>query len=114
MFTVPERATLLAALRHWQATLRQHGVEVARSRPEFPEIAPLTPDEIDGLCDWLVELDQPCGCQAPGAFHCGIAGVLARVTAGRIDPASVERCDECQRFPADAAARAHLARLGRL
>ncbi|HUQ72125.1 MAG TPA: hypothetical protein VM165_21545 [Planctomycetaceae bacterium] len=114
MFTVPERATLLAALRHWQATLRQQGVEVALVHPVFREIAPLTPDEIDGLCDWLAELDQPCGCQSPGPFNCAVAGVLARVTDGRIDPASVERCDECQRFPSDAAAQAHLARLGRL
>ncbi|HUQ70319.1 MAG TPA: hypothetical protein VM165_12385, partial [Planctomycetaceae bacterium] len=98
----------------WQATLRQQGVEVALVHPVFREIAPLTPDEIDGLCDWLAELDQSCGCQSLGPFNCGITGVLARVTEGRIDPASVERCDECQRFPSDAAAEAHVARLGRL
>jgi len=94
--------------------LRQQGLDVTRSRPDFLEIAPLTLDEIDGLCDWLAELDQPCGSQTPGHFHCGVAGVLACVKAGRIDPASVERCDECQRFPSDAVARANLAQLGRL
>ncbi len=107
-----ELASTLAALRHWQRTQagRDSGQLIA-DWPQFADQAPLSPIEIDDFCERLY---VPCGCEAPGPFGCGLPGVLARVVDCRIDPASVERCDECGRFPSDEAARQHLLELGYL
>ena len=55
---------------------------------------------------------QPCDCELPGDFCSGVPGVLARMEAGRLHPdAVVERCDQCCRFPSDAATRNRLVEL---
>jgi hypothetical protein len=57
--------------------------------------------------------EEPCECEKPGYYHCGIPGVLAHFEHGRLAlGASVERCDLCERFPTDRAARERLIELG--
>ncbi len=57
--------------------------------------------------------DQPCECDKPGYFHCGIPGILAHFENGRLAPgAGVERCDLCERYPTDDTARQKLIELG--
>lgn len=50
-----ERATVLAALRHWQQWMLIYGDEVMTAgcgyAGHFADHKPLTPIEIDGLCD---------------------------------------------------------------
>lgn len=54
-----------------------------------------------------------CPCELPGLFRTGVPGILARVENGRLVPgAKVERCDLCQRYASDEAARAKLLELG--
>ncbi len=58
-------------------------------------------------------LDQPCECEKPGFFHCGVPGILAHIENGRLAPgAGVERCDLCERYPTDEDARQTLIELG--
>src|SRR5690606_39269897 len=61
-----------------------------------------------------VNTDQPrCECEAPGHFYCGVPGILAHLENGRLAAGSkVERCDICQRYPTDDAARQKLSELG--
>lgn len=55
----------------------------------------------------------PCECELAGEFCCGVPGVLARLENGKVtDDFRVERCDLCQRYPSDAAARRKLMTLG--
>ena len=57
--------------------------------------------------------DQPCDCELPGFFHCGMPGIIAHFANGRLAPgASVERCDLCERYATDEAARQKLVDLG--
>lgn len=59
--------------------------------------------------------DDLCECQSPGSFNCGVPGVLAYLENGRVATgAVVERCDSCERFESDAAARQKLVELGLL
>lgn len=56
---------------------------------------------------------QPCDCELPGYFYCGVPGILARLEQGRLVlGAAVERCDLCQRYPDDAVAYRRLVELG--
>ena len=55
-----ELATVLAALRHWQATVVGQSVKPALCFPHFDAERPLTTEEIDALCDYLNEAAEPC------------------------------------------------------
>ncbi|MCE9553429.1 MAG: hypothetical protein K8T91_08650 [Planctomycetes bacterium] len=56
---------------------------------------------------------EPCECQLPGDFCCGVPGILAKVENCRVVPgAKVERCDLCERYPSDQAAHDKLVELG--
>ena len=104
-----ELATVLAALRHWQHQLARQGLALADAFPHFADESPLSIDEIDSLCDRLNDSDTPCDCERPGAFCSGIPGVIARMEQGRLAPnATVARCDLCQRYATDDAARQRL------
>ena len=47
-----ETATVLAALRYWQQDLIKNGPENCINEEHFSDmIEPLTPEEIDGLCE---------------------------------------------------------------
>ncbi len=109
MLTARELATILAALRHWQQT-QAHApvITLITAWPHFADHPPLTAAEIDMLCQ---RLNFPCDCEAPGPLRSGISGILGRVEHGRIDQASVERCDVCERYPSDEAARERLREL---
>lgn len=53
-----------------------------------------------------------CACMEPGYFYCGVPGIIAHLDNGRLAPdARVERCDLCQRFADDDAARQKLSEL---
>jgi hypothetical protein len=52
MLTARELATVLAALRHWQQTLRREHGRVA-AWPHFEDHEPLDLHEIDELCERL-------------------------------------------------------------
>ena len=109
MLNPRELATVLAALRHWQRELERHGLDWAQGFPHFADEPPLSMEEIDSLCDRLNDSDTPCDCERPGAFCSGVPGVLARMEQGRLAPNStVERCDLCQRYATDDAARQRL------
>jgi hypothetical protein len=57
--------------------------------------------------------DQTCDCELPGFFHCGIPGIIAQIENGRLAPgATVERCDLCEQYASDEAARQKLVELG--
>src|SRR5258708_6159847 len=57
--------------------------------------------------------DQSCDCELPGFFNCSIPGILAHFENGRLAPgATVERCDQCERYATDEAARQRLVDLG--
>jgi hypothetical protein len=45
-----ELATVLAALRYWQQDLEANGAEPVISE-HFEDVKPLTPDQIDDLCE---------------------------------------------------------------
>jgi len=80
--------------------------------PLLPGVAqllvPFDPDQAE-----IPEPLEPCECELPGYFHCGVPGILAHLEHGRIVPGfHVERCDACQRFESDAAAEAKLRELG--
>lgn len=54
-----------------------------------------------------------CECERPGPLRTGEPGILATMESGRVSPhAVVERCDQCRRYPTDAAALARLSELG--
>lgn len=56
---------------------------------------------------------DPCECELPGSFNCGVPGVLACIEHGKVVAgAVVERCDACERFESDEAARHKLVELG--
>jgi hypothetical protein len=62
-----------------------------------------------------VEDDSRCDCELPGFFCCGVPGILAHLEGDRVAPAAkVERCDQCQRYESDEAARQKLIELGLL
>ena len=113
-----ELATVLAALRHWQATVLAAGPVAASQFDHFDEVTtPLTLAEIDDLCQRLnlgpEEDDGRCDCERPGFYACGVPGVLAHLENGRVAPgAIVERCDFCKRIPTDEAALKKLVELG--
>ena len=114
MFTDRELATVLAALRHWQATVIAAGPAGSMRFPHFdPDKTPLSVNEIDALCDYLNEAQQPCECETLGYFNSGVPGIVARMENGKLAAgASVERCDHCQRFTNDEAAYDKLVELG--
>jgi hypothetical protein len=57
--------------------------------------------------------DSPCECEKPGLFCSGVPGILAHMEDGRLAPgAKAERCDCCQRYASDEAARQKLLELG--
>jgi predicted DNA-binding transcriptional regulator YafY len=56
MLTEQELATVLAALRHWQQSLRREHGRVA-AWPHFEDQEPLTLREIDELCERLNSSD---------------------------------------------------------
>lgn len=58
--------------------------------------------------------DSICECQEPGGyFYSGVPGILAHLEADTVATGTeVERCDQCQRYPSDAAALAKLKKLG--
>ena len=104
-----ELATVLAALRHWQHQLARRGLALADAFPHFDDEPTLSMEEIDSLCDRLNDSDTPSDCERPGAFCSGVPGVLARMEQGRLAlSATVERCDLCQRYATDDAARQRL------
>jgi hypothetical protein len=59
MLTARKTATVLAALRHWQTELLRHGASLTQHNLHFEQVPPLTPAEIDGLCEWL-NLAETC------------------------------------------------------
>jgi hypothetical protein len=68
---------------------------------------------IDCLLEEPAETDGGCPCEQGGYFDSGVPGILAHLENGRLAPgAAVERCDQCQRYPTDAAARQTLVELG--
>jgi hypothetical protein len=58
--------------------------------------------------------DSVCECQEPGGYlYAGVPGILAHMGAGGVAMgAKVYRCEQCQRYPSDAAAMARLKELG--
>lgn len=48
-------------------------------------------------------------CETCPVWNSGLPGVLARVEGGKVR-SEVERCDTCQRYPSDAAAKVALER----
>ena len=63
--------------------------------------------------DCLLAPDTKCDCEKPGHFRSGVPGILAHVENGRLATDSkVERCDACERFATDQAARDRLVELG--
>ena len=115
MLNERELATVLAALRHWQQHIQRTGTAV-RDSSHFEDVEPLTPEEIDRLCQRLNTAApdaEPCECERLGYFCSGVPGILARVENGRLAPgAKVECCDVCCRYPSDEAALAKLRELG--
>lgn len=85
---------------------------------DFPKAANLVADEqgwtnrfpsADGSVFESVYLwnpPEPCDCEQPGTFNCGIPGIVGSVES----PDTAERCDQCERFPSDEAARQELKR----
>lgn len=70
-------------------------------------------DWVQEKCGAFVGRPKLCDCQLPGMFFSGVPGILAQVENGRlVAGAKVERCDQCQRFESDEAARQHLVELG--
>jgi hypothetical protein len=59
IFTEAETATVLAALRHWQAALVAD-VEWPESYPHFDNVEPLSPVQIDDLI-WKINYDDSAG-----------------------------------------------------
>lgn len=110
MLSDRELATVLAALRCWQESQAEASQDDLVERwPQFATHRPLLPIEIDALC---LRLNEPCGCERSGPYWCGLPGILARLQDGQIVPASVERCDECERYPSDQAAHDYLVEVG--
>ncbi len=52
-FSSQELATILAALRHWQATVTTGTPSIAQRYPHFDDEQPLSADAIDRLCESL-------------------------------------------------------------
>jgi hypothetical protein len=59
---------------------------------------------------WYSRVQERCECELPGYFNSGVPGILAHLEEdGNLAPdAAVERCDLCERYPTDEAAREHL------
>lgn len=58
---------------------------------------------------------DPCECELPGQFCCGVPGILVHVEEGNATAnVKVERCDVCFRYPSDEAARDKLVELGHI
>jgi hypothetical protein len=56
---------------------------------------------------------EPCDCERPGYFYCGVPGILAHVENGQLTKgAIIERCDQCLRYPSDELAVAKLRESG--
>lgn len=54
-----------------------------------------------------------CECEMPGYFYSGVPGIIARVQNGYlVSGAAVERCDLCERYASDDAAKFELRRRG--
>lgn len=113
-----ELAAILVALRTLPTNGNRDSLAVAN---HLFANQPLSPAEIDALCHRLKarpaivrrEGDFVCDCELEGEFHSGIPGILAYVHDGKLDRGSVvERCDLCERYPSDEAARARLIELG--
>ena len=71
--------------------------------------------DLGHACRELLEnIGRSCDCEEPGGhFYSGIPGILAHLVGGRPAPGGpVERCDQCERYPSDGAARAKLVELG--
>jgi len=48
---------------------------------------------------------QPCECELPGIFCCGVPGILAHFRDGRLAAGcQAERCGLCERYPTDQSA----------
>lgn len=57
----------------------------------------------------MLKLREPCDCEVAGPFYTGVPGVLGAMDGDRlVSGAVVERCDQCERYPTDAAALAEL------
>ena len=77
-------------------------------------ILPLAlPEATAGVAELADGPEGPCECELPGYFCSGVPGIIAHFENGRLVPgAAVERCDLCERFPTDEAARQKLVELG--
>lgn len=65
------------------------------------------------VSDENTDITDLCDCELPGYFHSGVPGIIAGVQDGKLVTAvSVERCDLCQRYASDEAARQKLIELG--
>ena len=92
-------------------------LDIPRAKP--PEPKEYDPDDSDLERSDLEEIGlkdgdstEICDCERPGHFCSGIPGILAPMDAGRVTPlAKIERCDLCQRYPSDEAARDKLKEL---
>ena len=63
--------------------------------------------------DCLLAPNTKCDCERPGYFCSGVPGILAHVESGKlVADSKVERCDMCERFETDQAARDRLVELG--
>jgi hypothetical protein len=61
---------------------------------------------------WLpCSVHKQCDCEQPGYFCSGVPGILAHLEDNKLAAdTAVERCDLCERYPSDAAARRELKR----
>lgn len=69
MLTDQELATVLAALRFWANALDEQGEEFAFTFPHFVDHLPLTPGQIESLCDRL-NYDEPGLLDTPVVTMC--------------------------------------------
>lgn len=64
----------------------------------------------EAVRDWLLTQigewtrSEPCDCELPGYFCCGVPGVLAHVENGQ-STTPIERCDACERYASDEGAQ---------
>lgn len=97
-------------------SLTSVGVEyVQRAIQEGGQVAELW---ADCYRDVLQEAASPlfvgkCACEGPGVFCSGVPGILAAMENGKVaSGAEIERCDVCERYLSDTAARNKMASLG--
>jgi hypothetical protein len=68
---------------------------------------------IDCLLEEPAETGRGCPCEQAGYFSSGVPGILGHLEDSRLaDGTTVERCDQCQRYPSDAEAPQKLIELG--